>query len=114
MGRGQGRAGERHTAFPKCLQSPTGPRGREARHSACCEGRGIMITDPVRQIAEPKVQCRMLYSKWMFIEAEPDPTGPRSGASICLCVRTQKCMGPDGQVVTREACNAQRTCFEAL
>ena len=55
-----------------------------------------MITEPVRQIAEPKVQCRMLHSKWMFIDAEPDPTVPRSGTSICWCVRTQKCMGPDG------------------
>ena len=53
-----------------------------------------MITEPVRQIAEPKVQCRMIRSKWMFIEAEPDPTVPRSGASICWCVHTQKCHGP--------------------
>ena len=73
-----------------------------------------MISEPVRQIAEPKVQCRLLRSKWMFIEAEPDPTVPRSGTSICWCVHTQKFIGPDGQVVTPEACNSERPCFEAL
>ena len=73
-----------------------------------------MITQPVRQITEPKVQCRLLRSKWMFIEAEPDPTVPRSGQSICWCVHTQKCMGPDSQVVTPEACTSDRTCWEAL
>ena len=73
-----------------------------------------MITQPERQIAEPKVQCRLLRSKWMFIEAEPDPTVPRSGASICWCVHTQKVMGPDGRGVTPEACTSDRPCFEAL
>jgi hypothetical protein len=73
-----------------------------------------MVTEPVRQIAEPQVQCRMIRSKWMFIEAEPDPTVPRSGGSICWCVHTQKVMGPDGQVVTLEACNSGRACFEAI
>jgi len=71
-----------------------------------------MITEPVRQIEEPKVQCSLIRSKWMFIEAEPDPTVPRSGTSICWCVHTQKCMGPDGQIVSLEACNSERPCFE--
>ena len=73
-----------------------------------------MITEPVRQIEEPKVQCRLIRSKWMFIDAEPDHSVPRSGTSICWCVHTQKCMGPDGQVVTLEACNSERPCFSAL
>ena len=73
-----------------------------------------MITEPVRPLPEAKVQCRMIRSKWMFIEAEPDPTVPRSGASICWCVHTQKVIGPDGQVVTPEGCNAERGCFEQL
>jgi hypothetical protein len=46
-----------------------------------------MITEPVRQIAEPQAQCRLIRSKWMFIDAEPDPTVPRSGTSICWCVQ---------------------------
>ena len=73
-----------------------------------------MITQPVRQIPEPPVQCRLIRSKWMFIDSEPDPTVPRSGESICWCVHTQKCIGPDGQVVTLENCNSERACFEAL
>ena len=73
-----------------------------------------MITEPVRQIEEPKVQCRLLRSKWMFIDAEPDHSVPRSGTSICWCVHTQKCMGPDGQIVSLEVCNSERPCFETF
>ena len=76
-----------------------------------------MITEPAPQMSEdaqPQSQCRLIRSKWMFIEAEPDPTVPRSGTSICWCVHTQKVVGPDGQVVTPEACNSERVCFEAL
>jgi hypothetical protein len=73
-----------------------------------------MITDPVRQTAEPQAQCRLIRSKWMFIDAEPDPTVPRSGSSICWCVHTQRSVGPDGKVVTPTACNSERPCYEAL
>jgi hypothetical protein len=73
-----------------------------------------MSAESVSPTERPQMQCRMIRSKWMFIDAEPDPTVPRSGASICWCVHTLKCMGPDGQVVTPEACTAQRVCFEAL
>ena len=73
-----------------------------------------MIPEPATQAAPSLLQCRMIRSKWMFIEAEPDPTVPRSGASICWCVHTQKCMGPDGQVVTFEGCNSDRICFEKI
>jgi len=65
-------------------------------------------------MTEPQTRCRMLRSKWMFIEAEPDPTVPRSGTDICWCVHTQKCMGPDGQIVNSEACTSDRACYEAL
>ena len=73
-----------------------------------------MITQPVRQIPEAQVKCRLIRSKWMFIDAEPDPTVPRSGESICWCVHTQNCIGPDGKVVTLENCNSDRACFEEL
>jgi hypothetical protein len=73
-----------------------------------------MITEAASQTAQPKVQCRMIRSKWMFIEAEPDPTVPHTESNICWCVHTQKCIGPDGQVVTPDACNSERDCFEAL
>jgi len=73
-----------------------------------------MISEPAPQIVQPQVRCRMIRSKWMFIEAEPDSTVPRSGTDICWCVHTQKCMGPDGEIVTSEACNSGRACYEAL
>jgi hypothetical protein len=73
-----------------------------------------MIPEPAAQTVQSKVQCRLIRSKWMFIEAEPDPTVPRSGTSICWCVHTQKCIGPDGRVVTQEDCREERACFEAL
>lgn len=59
-------------------------------------------------------RCRLLRSKWMFIDSEPDPTVPRSDTGICWCVHTQNCLGPDGQVVTLETCRPDRACFEAL
>jgi hypothetical protein len=73
-----------------------------------------MTSESAPPTVQSPVQCRMIRSKWMFIEAEPDPTVPRSGGSICWCVHTQKCMGPDGQIVTPEACNSERPCYQAL
>ena len=59
-------------------------------------------------------RCRLLRSKWMFIESEPDPSVPRSDSGICWCVHTQNCLGPDGKVVTLDDCRPGRGCFEAL
>jgi hypothetical protein len=73
-----------------------------------------MSSEAAPQTVQSQATCRLLRSKWMFIEAEPDPTVPRSGASICWCVHTQKCMGPDGLGVTPESCNSERACYEPL
>ena len=73
-----------------------------------------MISQPAPQTRQAQGQCRLIRSKWMFIDADPDPSVPRSGSSICWCVHTQKSIGPDGQVVTPEACNGERPCFEKL
>ena len=73
-----------------------------------------MSSESAPQTVQSVATCRLLRSKWMFIEAEPDPTVPRSGTDICWCVHTQKCMGPDGQVVTHQACNSDRACYEPL
>ena len=59
-------------------------------------------------------RCRLLRSKWMFIEAEPDPTVPRSDSGICWCVHTQNCLGPDGGIVNMENCKPGRECFRSL
>jgi len=55
-----------------------------------------------------------LRSKWMFIEAEPDPTVPRSDSGICWCVHTQNCLGPDGEIASMENCKPGRACYESL
>ena len=73
-----------------------------------------MISQPTPQTEQAHGPCRLIRSKWMFIDADPDPSVPRSGSSICWCVHTQKSIGPDGQVVTPEGCNAERPCFEKL
>jgi hypothetical protein len=50
----------------------------------------------------------------MFIDAEPDPTVPRSDGGYCWCVHTQNCLGPDGQVASEENCQPGRACYEPL
>jgi hypothetical protein len=57
--------------------------------------------------------CRLLRSKWMFIQVEPDPSIPHSDSGICWCVHTLNCLGPDGGIVTREDCKPGRTCYES-
>ncbi len=66
------------------------------------------------QGAQAQPPCRLLRSKWMFIHVEEEANVPRSDSGICWCVHTQNCLGPDGEVVTREACNAERPCYEPL
>jgi len=73
-----------------------------------------MITEPAPQTVQRNVKCSMLRSKWMFIEVDKESHVSQSGSDICWCVHTQKCIGPDGRVVTAEACNADRDCFEPL
>ena len=55
--------------------------------------------------------CRLLRSKGMFIDSEPDPSVPSSGEPIYWCIHTMNCLGPDGQVVTRENCQPGRGCY---
>jgi len=59
-------------------------------------------------------RCRLLRSKWMFIEAEPDPTVPRSDSGICWFVHTQNCLGPDGEIANMENCKPGRACYKSL
>jgi len=72
------------------------------------------MTEPTAQPGVPVQRCALLRSKWMFIEAEPDPTVPRSDSGICWCVHTQNCLGPDGRVANEENCQPGRACYEAL
>jgi len=57
--------------------------------------------------------CRLLRSKSMFIDVEPDPSVPSGDSGISWCVHTQNCLGPDGQVANKDKCKPGRTCYEA-
>ena len=72
------------------------------------------MPEPTPQSGISQERCRLLRSKWMFIEAEPDPMVPRSDSGICWCVHTQNCLGPDGQIVNMDNCKPGRACFESL
>ena len=69
---------------------------------------------PTPQPGRPQVQCRLIRSKWMFIDVEPDPKAPHSDNGLYWCVHTQNCLGPDGKIVTLEKCAFGRACFEPL
>lgn len=58
--------------------------------------------------------CRRLRSKGMFIQIEPDEGFQYSNDGFYWCSHTQRCLGPDGKVVTKEACTPGRSCFEGV
>jgi hypothetical protein len=72
------------------------------------------MPEPTPQPENSLERCRLLRSKWMFIESEPDPMVPRSDSGICWCVHTQTCLGPDGGIVNMENCKPTRACFRSL
>ena len=72
------------------------------------------MPEPTPQPESSRERCRLLRSKWMFIEAEPDPTVPRSDSGICWCVHTQNCLGPEGEIVNMENCKPGRACYQPL
>lgn len=72
------------------------------------------MPEPAPQPVVTHERCRLLRSKWMFIEAEPDPTVPHGDSSVYWCVHTQNCLGPDGGVANLENCKPSRACYEPL
>jgi len=70
------------------------------------------MSESTSRQGEARERCRLLRSKWMFIDVEPDPTIPSMESGSYWCVHTQNCLGPDGQVATPEACSSDRVCFE--
>lgn len=56
--------------------------------------------------------CRRLQWKSMFIEAETDPTVPRSDGEPYWCIETQVCFGPDGKMVGPVECHPRRGCYD--
>jgi hypothetical protein len=59
-------------------------------------------------------RCGNIRWKGMFVDAEWDPTVPRSSDHLCWCLHTQNCLGPDGQVVGEDACNPNRSCYVSV
>ena len=57
--------------------------------------------------------CRRLRWKSMFMDAEADDTIPSMIDGFVWCEHSQNCLGPDGLVAEREACQQGRGCFEA-
>ncbi|MBI1786731.1 MAG: hypothetical protein HYR60_04145 [Acidobacteria bacterium] len=58
-------------------------------------------------------RCSFLYWKGLFIEAEWDPSVPRS-ERIFWCQKTYNCLGPDGKVVDEYECSPARGCYKGL
>ena len=49
--------------------------------------------------------------KGLFIDAEPDPTLPRSNDGLFWCMHTQTCIGPDGKLAEPGNCHhSDRKC----
>jgi Mn-dependent DtxR family transcriptional regulator len=57
--------------------------------------------------------CRRLRSKGMYVEVEPEDGVRQSTDGFYWCSQTLRCLGPDGKVVTKEACQLGRACFES-
>lgn len=59
-------------------------------------------------------RCDNLRWKGMFIDAMWDPKVPHGNDRAFWCHLTQKCLGPDSQLVDEYECNETRKCYKAL
>ncbi|MCC7498833.1 MAG: hypothetical protein IT160_14725 [Bryobacterales bacterium] len=59
-------------------------------------------------------RCSNLRWKGMFVSAQWDEAIPHGGDNLFWCLKTQTCLGPDGQLAESEQCNASRSCFRLL
>ena len=60
--------------------------------------------------AETGQVCRCLRSKEMFTHDEPGWDIRSSSSGIFWCLRTQNCLGPDGQIADPDNCQEGRSC----
>ncbi len=56
--------------------------------------------------------CGFIRWKGMFIDVQPDPNATELKEHICWCVKTQNCLGPDGEVVAEDTCSPYRSCYQ--
>lgn len=59
-------------------------------------------------------RCANLRWKGMFVSAEWDESVPHSGDNLFWCLKTQTCIGPDGQLAGKHECTQARSCFQLL
>lgn len=62
---------------------------------------------------ENNERCENLRWKGLFIDSGESVTSP-GAEPICWCLKTQIGIGPDGQLVGIEHCQAGRPCYSAL
>ncbi len=63
---------------------------------------------------EPQPPCMHLRSKAIYVTGDPDPKSPEEEGSTrfnCWCNKSQHVIGPDQQLVDRDACVSGRGCF---
>lgn len=59
-------------------------------------------------------RCANLRWKGMFVSAEWDESVPHGGDNLFWCLKTQTCIGPDGQLADKHECTQARDCFQLL
>lgn len=67
---------------------------------------------PASRLVTP-LHCSHLRHKGMYVMAESDPSEFATGAyeaTAYWCAKTQKSFGPDGDAVSRDACQHGRGC----
>ena len=79
---------DRNTGASPATQSPKEPTARPAR-------------------------CRWLRWKSMYLDRPNDPDVPSMEDGFVWCVHTMNCLGPDGEVASRERCLSGRGCHLA-
>ncbi len=63
---------------------------------------------------QPQPPCMNLRSKAIYVTGDPDPQSPEEEGSTrfnCWCNLSQHVIGPDQQLVDRDACVSGRSCF---
>ncbi len=59
-------------------------------------------------------RCSNLRWKGMFVSAQWDESIPHGGDNLFWCLKTQNCLGPDGQLADGHECTQTRDCFKLL
>jgi hypothetical protein len=70
-----------------------------------------MNSDADRYNTQRPDLCPALRWKGQLITAEPDPSVPASNEGLFWCIRTQTCIGPDGELAEpANCCSKTRSC----